>query len=81
MMKLMPYGVLLTAGTSTEVITADSWAPVITELTKQFSVSTIVSVLAVVIASCVGLAFMWWGVKYALRAIMKAFKKGKLPVE
>lgn len=66
-------------GTATVVSSAD-WAPVIEALTAQISVSTIVGVLGVIVASCVGLAFMWWGVRKASAALMSAFKKGKVSV-
>lgn len=59
-------------------ITSSAWTSVMTALTNQISVSTVVEVLAVVAAACVGLAFMWWGVRKATRALMAAFKKGKV---
>lgn len=62
------------------VVTSSAWASVITALTNQISVSTIVEVLAVVAAAVVGLAFMWWGVRKATKALMSAFKKGKVSI-
>lgn len=62
------------------VVTSSDWASVITALTNQISVSTVVGVLAVIAAACVGLAFMWWGVRKATRALMSAFKKGKVSI-
>lgn len=59
-------------------ITSSAWDSVISALTAQISVSTVVGVLATVAAACVGLAFMWWGVRKATRALMSAFKKGKV---
>lgn len=59
-------------------ITSSDWSSVMTALTGQISVATVVEVLAVVAAACVGLAFMWWGVRKATRALMSAFKKGKV---
>lgn len=59
-------------------ITSSAWESVISALTAQISVSTVVGVLATVVAACVGLAFMWWGVRKAVRALMSAFKKGKV---
>lgn len=60
------------------VVTAADWSSVISALTNQISVSTVVQVLAVIAGACVGLAFMWWGVRKATRALMSAFKKGKV---
>lgn len=62
------------------IITSADWSSVITALTNQISVSTVVGVLATVAAACVGLAFMWWGVRKATRALMSAFKKGKVSI-
>lgn len=60
------------------VITSADWASVITALTDQISVSTVVGVLATVAAACVGLAFMWWGLRKATSSLMSAFRKGKI---
>lgn len=62
------------------VVTATDWASVITALTTQVSVSTIVGVLATTVAAGIGLVFMWWGLRKAVRTIMAAFRKGKLSV-
>lgn len=59
-------------------ITASAWDSVMSALTAQISVSTVVGVLATIAAACVGLAFMWWGVRKATRALMAAFKKGRV---
>lgn len=61
-------------------VTAADWASVITALTNQVSVSTIVAVLATTVAAGIGLVFMWWGLRKAVRTIMAAFRKGKLSV-
>lgn len=63
--------------TSTAITSAD-WSSVLTNLQAQISVSTVVEVLAVLAGACVGLAFMWWGVRKTIKALMGAFKKGKI---
>lgn len=60
------------------VIDSTAWGSVISALTAQINIETIVGVLGVVAASCVGLAFMWWGLRKATSALMAAFKKGKV---
>lgn len=60
------------------VITSADWSSVISALTAQISVSTVVGVLATLAAAAVGFAFMWWGVRKATRSLMSAFKKGKI---
>lgn len=65
---------------SASIVTSADWASVITALTNQISVATVVQVLAVIVGACVGFAFMWWGLRKAVRALMSAFKKGKVSV-
>lgn len=64
----------------TAVVTAADWQAVITALTDQISVSTIVSTLAVFVGAVIGIVFMWWGVRKAVRTLMSAFRKGKVSV-
>lgn len=62
----------------TTAITSADFTSVLTALQAQISVATVVEVLAVTATACVGLAFMWWGVRKVVRALMSAFKKGKV---
>ena len=71
--------VALETGSATAVTAAD-WASVISAMTAQISVATIVGVLAAIVASCIGIVFLWWGVRKAVRALMAAFRKGKISV-
>lgn len=57
---------------------ADAWSSVMDALTAQVSVSTIVGVLVTLVTAGIGLVFMWWGVRKALRSLMSAFRKGKM---
>ena len=61
-------------------VTAAEWASVIAAMTSQISVATIVGVMATIVAACIGIVFMWWGVRKAVRALMAAFRKGKISV-
>ena len=62
------------------VITAADWASVISAATAQISVSTVVSVLATLVAAGIGLVFMWWGVRKAMASLMKAFRSGRISI-
>lgn len=73
---LMPLALVMTEGGVTPVSVSD-FQSVINALTGQISVVTIVAVIAAVISVTVGIAFMWWGAKYASRKIMGALKKGR----
>jgi hypothetical protein len=65
---------------ATTVVSSADFQSVIDSMTAQISVSTVVGVLGAAIGSCVGLAFMWWGVRKASRMLMVAFKRGKVSV-
>ena len=67
-------------GGAATAVTASDWASVISAMTAQISVSTIVGVMATIVAACIGIVFMWWGVRKAVRALMAAFRKGKISV-
>ena len=61
-------------------ITSSAWESVMTAITGQISVTTVVGVLATVAGACVGLVFMWWGLRKAISALMSAFKKSRLSI-
>ena len=63
--------------TGTSVSGAD-FSAIMEAITNQISVSTVVSVLAVAAGSCIGLVFMWWGVRKCIGVLMSAFRKGKV---
>lgn len=59
-------------------ISSSSFDSVMTAITSQISVSTVVEVVAVVTGACVGFAFMWWGVRFLKAKLMKAAKSGRI---
>lgn len=71
----MPHIILLDAATP---VTAADWSSVITAMTGQISVSTVVGVLATLMTAGIGLVFMWWGVRKAVGSLMSAFRKGRM---
>lgn len=71
-------GLFLTATNAAESITSADFASVITTLQGQISVATVVEILGVCAGVGAGFAFMWWGVRKVTRALMAAFKKGKI---
>lgn len=76
MYALFLFSSLLGMLTETTVSVTD-FQSIINAITGQISVSTIVGVIAAVVAITVGIAFMWWGARYASGKIMAALKKGK----
>lgn len=71
-----PY-VFLSGGTAATTVTADDWGQIITDVTSQFSISTIVKVMSTIIVAGIGFVFLWWGARKAYRALMSATRKGK----
>ena len=61
-------------------VTAEDIKTILSSLQGQISVETVVSVLVVIVGACVGLAFMWWGVRKIIAAVMTAFQKGKISI-
>lgn len=64
--------------TAGATVTSTDWAPIISAMTGQISVSTVVGVIATAIGAGIGLVFMWWGGRKAVRTLMSAFRKGKV---
>lgn len=56
------------------------FTPVVDAITAQITPTTVVGIVAAVIGASIGLVFMWWAVRKVARAIMGAFRKGKLSV-
>lgn len=63
---------------SSKVVTASDWASVITAMTSQISVSTVVGVLATLVTAGIGLVFLWWGVRKAVGSLMGSFRSGRI---
>lgn len=60
------------------VVTASDWASVITAMTGQISVNTVVGVLATLVTAGIGLVFLWWGVRKAVGSLMGSFRSGRI---
>lgn len=75
---LSPIAGVAVFASESSAVTASDWSSVITAMTGQISVSTVVAVLATLVTAGIGLVFMWWGVRKAIRSLMAAFRKGKM---
>lgn len=71
------HGQMLLSGTGTAIGWSDL-STVLTAITDQISVTTVIAVVAGAIGASIGLVFMWWGVRKLIRVLMAAFRKGKL---
>lgn len=74
----LPEIVPLTDPAPSGVVTASDWASVITAMTSQISVSTVVGVLATLVTAGIGLVFLWWGVRKAVGSLMGSFRSGRI---
>lgn len=74
----LPELVLLTDSAPSGLVTASDWASVITAMTSQISVSTVVGVLATLVTAGIGLVFLWWGVRKAVGSLMGSFRSGRI---
>lgn len=75
-MKLLSVIPLL-GSTTTTAVSASDWAKLITDVTAQFSVSSIVETMSTIIVAGIGFVFLWWGARKAYRALMSAVRRGK----
>ena len=66
------------ADSPSSVVTAKDWASVISAMTSQISVSTVVGVLATLVTAGIGLVFLWWGVRKAVGSLMGSFRSGRI---
>lgn len=74
LLELVP----LTDPPASAVVTAKDWASVISAMTSQISVSTVVGVLATLVTAGIGLVFLWWGVRKAVGSLMGSFRSGRI---
>lgn len=64
--------------TTPSVVSASDWASVISAMTSQISVTTVVGVLATLVTAGIGLVFLWWGVRKAVGSLMGSFRSGRI---
>lgn len=69
----------LIASASTAV-SPDAWSSVMEALTAQINVPAVIAVLAGLVTAGIGLVFMWWGVRKAVRSLMAAFRSGRIKI-
>lgn len=51
---------------------------VLSAITAQVNVTTVIAVVAGAVGAAIGLVFMWWGIRKLIRVLMSAFRKGRL---
>lgn len=66
--------------TADSTVSASDWAEVISNVTAQFSVTSIVAVMASIVTAGIGFVFLWWGARKAFRAIITAVRNGRTKI-
>lgn len=51
---------------------------IIATVTDTLNVSSIVGMIAAMITACIGIVFMWWGIRKGIKVIMSAVRKGRV---
>lgn len=74
MLTKLIYGV----ATTSNAIGFSDLSSVLSAMTDQISVTTVIGVIAGVVGASIALVFMWWGVRKLARTLMAAFRSGKL---
>ena len=49
-----------------------------TTLTADINIGNVVAIIGICLGACVGLALFWFGLRYVIRKLMAALKKGKV---
>lgn len=65
---------------TTTAIGSSAFTEVISALTAQISVATIVEVLAYAATAVVAMVFLWWGVRKVTQMVMSAFRNGRISI-
>lgn len=68
------YKMVMTEGAN---VSSDTIMDILSAITSQFSVTTIVAFLAGILGVSVAFVFLWWGIRKGTRAVMAAVTKGK----
>lgn len=61
-------------------IALSDFQSILTTVTNQISVQSVVTVLVAAVGAGVGFGFMWWGARKLIRVLMSAFKKGRVSI-
>lgn len=62
------------------VVKPSDYSSILTAMTGQISVSTIVGVLAAAIGAAIGFVFLWWAVRKLMSTFFSGFRKGRASV-
>lgn len=64
----------------TTVVSSTQLELLLTNLATNISIVKVANILAIGGGVCVGLVFLWWGVRKVTSMLMAAFRNGKLSI-
>ena len=65
-------------GTTQGQVTYNDISSIFEQISSQFSVSSIVSLLAGVLGVSIAFVFLWWAVRKLIKIVMSAIRKGRV---
>lgn len=54
------------------------YSPITNALTNSITVTEIATIIGIILGSTLGIALFWWGARKLVKAIVTAFKTGKI---
>lgn len=78
-MVALMSGIMLSGSTGPSV-TAETIMEVLNAITKQFSISQIVAMIAGILGVSMAFVFLWWGVRKGAKVVFRAVKSGKFSI-
>lgn len=77
---VMACSIVSVSAAETTIVDSTAYQSLFDTLSAQLNVASIVGVIGAILGVCVGLVFLWWGMRKALSMMMAAFKKGKVSI-
>lgn len=73
-------GILLSGSDSSPAVSAQTIMEVLNAITKQFSITQIVAMIAGILGVSMAFVFLWWGVRKGAKVVFRAVKSGKFSI-
>ena len=80
MVSMMSVMAFASESSTPDVVEPSDYTSILTAMTGQISVSTIVGVLAAAIGAAIGFVFLWWAVRKLMSTFFSGFRKGRASV-
>lgn len=64
----------------TAIVDSTQLELILSNISTNISIVKVANMLAIGAGVCVGIVFMWWGVRKITSMLMSAFRKGKMSI-